>query len=146
MRFDQHATLHTPSGPQALRLHTARHLWRRFSGLMGRRALATVPVPQGFLITRCPSVHGFFLRQTLDIVYVADDQFAHPAHSGSHRKAFVVTHTATLKPWRVSVGKRWLHIHQQGSHWLRSAHALELPEGSVKAMGIAPGDRLEMQP
>ena len=148
MRFDQHATLHTRRGSLTLQLHTARHLWRRFSGLMGRRALATAPIPQGLLITRCPSVHGFFLRQTLDIVYVADDHRSRTAENpgGNNHRAYVVTHTAILKPWRVSLGKRWLHIHQQGSHWLHSAHALELPEGSVKAMGINPGDRLEIRP
>lgn len=146
MRFDQPATLHTHRGAHALRLHMANHTWGRFRGLMGRRALEPGPVPQGLLITRCPSVHGFFLRQTIDIVYVATDKTLTEPCNGAASARFVVTHTATLKPWRVSLGRCWQRVHQNGSELLHSAHALELPAGCVVALGIAPGDRLEVQP
>ena len=146
MRFDQAATLHTHRGPQALRLQTANRAWSRLCGLIGSHPLEHAPVPQGLLITRCPSVHSFFLRYTLDIVYAATDTDFDDHRGGGEGTRFVVTHTATLKPWRVSVGRRWQRVQQNGSQVLHSAHALELPAGSVVALGIAPGDRLEVRP
>jgi uncharacterized membrane protein (UPF0127 family) len=141
MRFEQAATLHTRQGAHALRIHTARGLWSRFRGLMLTRALNTSPQPEGLFIPRCPSVHGFFMRYALDIVYLGQTEGSHTAHS-PHR--YLVTHTAHLKPWRVSIGQSWHRIGQNGSEYLPSQHALELPPGSIQAWRIAPGDRLEV--
>jgi hypothetical protein len=77
----------------------------------------------GLLITRCPSVHGFFMRYAVDVVYL----------SRALQGAYTVTHTATLKPWRVSLGRNG------------SAHALELPAGSIDKLRIRRGDELQVQ-
>jgi uncharacterized membrane protein (UPF0127 family) len=142
MRFDESAILHTANGPQALRVQTARGFWGRFRGLMLARHLSAAPITQALLIPRCPSVHGFFMRYALDIVYLSSDP-ANP-HSNPGAGSYQVTHTAHLKPWRVSMGKRWRPNGPAGTAPLRSEHALELPAGSIALLGIALGDRLEV--
>lgn len=130
MKFLTHATLSTAQGAQPLALRQARGLWSRFRGLMLAAPLKLEPVPQALLITRCPSVHGFFMRYTIDVVYLAG--------ASKPGVRYRVTHATTLKPWRVSFGKS-----HQGQ---RSAHVLELPAGSNQRFGIAPGDTLEISP
>lgn len=144
MRFNQSATLHTARGPQTLRVKTARGFWGRFRGLMLAAPLSATPSAQGLLIPRCPSVHGFFMRYALDVVYLSSEHSVPMPTRGS--TSYLVTHVAQLKPWRVSMGKRWQA--QMGSEQgqpLRSQHALELPAGSISSLGIAPGDRLVVQ-
>lgn len=144
MQFNESATLHTAHGPQALRVKTARGFWGRFRGLMLANPLSSTPSAQGLLIPRCPSVHGFFMRYALDVVYLASDTRSPlPTHGPTN---YLVTHISHLKPWRFSMGKRWQPPMGSGqSQPLRSQHALELPAGSIAALGIAPGDRLEVQ-
>lgn len=128
MLFERNATLHTASAAHPLRLRVANTLWGRFRGLMLSAPLQTEPTRQALLITRCTSVHGFFMRYTIDVVYLCS----------THTNTYTVTRTATLKPWRASLGK---------SRTTRpSAHALELPAGSIQSLGIAPGDTLEILP
>lgn len=129
MRFPHNATLHTRTTParHVLRLRVARNTWTRFRGLMLAPPLQSDPSPQGLLITRCPSVHGFFMRYAIDVVYLGR---AALSEDGGTR--YEVTHTATLPPWRVSFGRR------------ASAHALELPAGSIERMGIRVGDELRL--
>ncbi len=144
MQFNESATLHTAHGPQALRVKTARGFWSRFRGLMFVNPLSSTPHAQGLLIPRCPSVHGFFMRYALDVVYLASEHGSLLNTRGS--TSYRVTHTSHLKPWRFSMGKRWHPPVGSGqSQPLRSQHALELPAGSIAALGIAPGDRLEVQ-
>lgn len=126
MRFPVDATIRTSLGHQPLKLKLAQGLWSRFRGLMLTRPLPHEPQPHGMLITRCPSVHGFFMLYSLDIVYLAAQEDGH----GGQR--YTVTHTTHLKPWSISIGKN------------RSAHALELPRGAIEVFGIAPGDQLEV--
>jgi uncharacterized membrane protein (UPF0127 family) len=142
MRFNDPATFHTARGAQALRVHTAHGFWGRFRGLMFAPPLASMPALQALLLPRCPSVHGFFMRCALDVVYL------HSECVSSRRKAGVarlqVTHIAHLKPWRISFGQDWRPEASSTSRVLRSQHALELPAGSVGALGIARGDWLEV--
>lgn len=142
MHFNESATLHTAQGPQALRVRTARGFWGRFRGLMFTAPLSSTPSAQGLFIAHCPSVHGFFMRYALDVVYLASERTSRmPNHSAT---SYLVTHISHLKPWGFSVGKRWLPPVGSGQlQWLRSQHALELPAGTVASLGIAPGDRLE---
>ncbi len=49
------------------RLETADRLWPRFVGLMGRK---TLPVGHGLYFPRCRSVHTFFMRFSIDLLYV----------------------------------------------------------------------------
>lgn len=145
MPFNESAIVHTADGPQALCVKTARSFWSRFRGLMFAQPLRSTPSAQGLLIRRCPSVHGFFMRCTLDVVYLASEPSAALPASGAD--TYRVTHTTQLKPWRISLGKPWQPppVGSQPAVRLRSQHALELPAGSIAALGIAPGDRLEVQ-
>jgi uncharacterized membrane protein (UPF0127 family) len=129
MRFLHNAILHTRSSAarHALRLRVARNTWSRFRGLMLAPPLQREPAAQGLLITRCPSVHGFFMRYAIDVVYLGT---ATPSTEGETR--YAVTHTATLKPWRVSFGRN------------ATAHALELPAGSIERWQIHVGDELRL--
>lgn len=134
MQFPHTATLHTPQGPVCLQLHMARTLWRRCCGLMLTAPLPEHPTPHGLFIPHCPSVHGFFMRYALDIVYLSRDDERH----------YTVTHTDTLPPWRISLGRSAQLPTAQGHTLRRSAHALELPAGLIERHGIAPGQRLEL--
>jgi hypothetical protein len=130
--FTRSATLHTGThaapARHALAVRLADTPWRRFRGLMLCPPLATEPCPQALLITRCPSVHGFFMRYALDVVYLARTAL----NVGDDEARFTVTHTAHLRPWCASVGRS------------RSAHALEMPAGSIARLQIRPGHELRL--
>ena len=136
MHFPHTATLHTQQGPLSLKLKIARGLWSRFRGLMLTRKLKDEPNDtQALLIPRCPSVHGFFMLYSLDIVYLASEQDAN---------VYSVTHTARLRPWCVSFGKGYTNESDASAVVRRSAHALELSAGIVQRLGIVPGHRFEV--
>lgn len=88
--------------------------WARLMGLMGRRSL---PEGGALLITPCSSVQTFFMRFTIDVVFLDGD-------------GQVVKVVPELKPYRVAFGGRG------------ARSALELPAGAVARSGIAVGDRL----
>lgn len=93
--------------------HVATSFVERFLGLMGRKEVAPLFFPQ------CNSIHTFFMRVPIDVVYLDAD----------YR---VVDVSAAMKPWRI--GKpRW-----------NAKHVLELAAGRAAALGIAVGDRLEV--
>jgi uncharacterized membrane protein (UPF0127 family) len=151
MQFPQFATLHTGPGGRdtnALVLRVASSLWSRFRGLMLAAPLTSSPCTQGLLITRCPSVHGFLMRYSIDVVYLSR------AHQGSDQDAqhYSVTDTSTLRPWRISVGRSFVMPLNAtprsdtaiGVRPQRSLHALELPAGSIARMRIVPGDVLTL--
>jgi uncharacterized membrane protein (UPF0127 family) len=88
----------------------ADSFWSRGRGLLGRSALAP---QQGLLIRPCSSVHTFFMRFAIDVVYL-------------DREWRVTKVAADLKPWRLS--------------WGRGANmVLELPAGEAGRQGIVPG-------
>ncbi len=88
----------------------------RFRGLMGEKAL---PKDCGLLIVPCNSIHMFFMKFPLDLVFI----------DGSN----TVLHTVEgIKPWRVSKivpGARGV---------------LELPVGAISASGTQKGDILSL--
>ena len=146
-RADAGTALNAQGAPvqHVLNLHLAKTAWSRFRGLMLAPALKTEPQTQGLLITRCPSVHGCFMRQAIDVVYLAAaDESA--ACTGPGLGSHTVTHTATLNPWGMSFGKSHVVVTPQGKRTLRSAHALELPAGSIQRLHISVGDTVEMTP
>ena len=59
-----------PNGPTLATLEPARTLWARTKGLLGRAGL---PPAQGLWIKPCNSVHTFFMRFALDLVFLDDD-------------------------------------------------------------------------
>lgn len=144
MRFNQPATLctGTTAAPihHALSLRVADTTWSRFRGLMCCAPLESEPQPQALLITRCPSVHGFFMRYAVDVIYLGRTGTG----TGRDEARYTVTHTACLKPWRVSFGRSRVTVTAQGRQVERSAHALELPEGSIGRLQIQAGDELRL--
>jgi uncharacterized membrane protein (UPF0127 family) len=98
------------------RCEVATSFFARFLGLMGRPSL---PADQGLYFPRCNSIHTFFMRFPIDVVYLDGD-------------SRVVDVDRALKPWRM--GKpRW-----------KAKHVLELASGRAADLGIAVGDRLEV--
>jgi uncharacterized membrane protein (UPF0127 family) len=85
----------------------------RARGLLGRDGLEA---GGGMLIDRAGSVHMFFMRFPIDVVFLDRD-----------RNVVGVRHR--LRPWRVAGARR-------------AVAALELPAGRAAAAGVEKGDRL----
>jgi uncharacterized protein len=89
----------------------------RMRGLLGRRGL---DAGGGMLIAPCPSVMTFFMRFTIDVVFL-------------DRENTIVGIAHTLRPWRVAGARR--------------AHSsLELPAGTAEALRLQEGDPLSIVP
>src|SRR5438552_7513195 len=88
----------------------------RMRGLLGRDGLEP---DSGMLIDAAPSVHMFFMRFPIDVVFLDRD-----------RK--VVRVVERLRPWRVAGARR-------------AAAALELPAGAAAAAGVNVGDILVLE-
>lgn len=90
--------------------------YRRFMGLMGKRELKE---GAGLYLKPCSSIHMFFMRIALDVVFVdADGQIVHICHS--------------IKPWRMSCIVR------------HAKAAIELPAGTMNRFGVKTGDVLQL--
>ena len=100
----------------AAEVRLARSLWARFWGLMGRRSL---PDGHGLLIRPCSSVHMFFMRFPIDVIFLDRDNR-------------VVKIIPAMKPWRAALGGRGAHS------------ALELNAGAAGAAGLAEGDMVAL--
>jgi uncharacterized membrane protein (UPF0127 family) len=88
---------------------------RRMRGLLGRREL---PVGEGLLLQPAPSVHMFFMRFPIDVVFL-------------DRDLQVVDVRPDLRPWRMA-SKRGARA------------ALELPAGEAGRRGVQVGDVLDL--
>jgi len=98
------------------RIGLARTLWSRTRGLLGRPPLVE---GEGLLIEPCQSVHMFFMRYSIDVVFL-DHEFR------------VVALRPGLRPWRAT-------------RYFRDAHsALELPAGAVADSGLDLGHQLAL--
>ena len=91
----------------------ATSMWSRFWGLMGRRDL---PDGHGLLIDPCSSIHMFFMRFPLDVVFLDDE--------GRVKKV-----VAGIKPWRAALGGG-------------GKKALELAAGAAAKANVETGDEL----
>jgi uncharacterized protein len=95
------------------RCEIADRYFARMRGLLGRDGLEP---GGGMLLTPEPSVHMFFMRFPIDVVFL-------------DREHKVVSVRHELRPWQVAGA--------------RGAHAsLELPAGTAASAGIAEGDVL----
>ncbi|MDQ6846267.1 MAG: DUF192 domain-containing protein [Candidatus Dormibacteraeota bacterium] len=95
----------------AERVEMADTLWSRFMGLMFRNEL---PAGHGLAIRPCNSIHMFFMRFALDVVFVDGD-------------GRVVRVLDSIRPWRAS-------------SLVRGAKAaIELPAGTAARSGVAAG-------
>lgn len=99
-------------GTKRFAVETADTFLARFRGLMGRRELAPA---HALLLEGCSSVHMFFMKFSLDIVYLNRD--------------FRVLYIETLRPWQV------------GSLVKGCAHVLELNAGEL-SQSWRPGELL----
>jgi uncharacterized membrane protein (UPF0127 family) len=85
-------------------------------GLLGKRSLA---IGDGLLIRPAPSVHTFFMRFPIDIVFLS-------------RKGEVMKLSVDVGPWRVRSCRRAYAV-------------LELPAGEAKQRGIVIGNHIEAE-
>src|SRR5437763_14836899 len=94
----------------------ARTAWSRTKGLLGRGGL---DADEGLWIQPTNSIHMFFMRFPIDVVYAAAD-------------GRVLKLVPGIRPWRVS--------------FCRGAKvALELPVGAIDRSGVQVGDHLVIE-
>jgi uncharacterized membrane protein (UPF0127 family) len=91
----------------------AETFWLKFRGLMGRSSL---PPDEGMLFRPAGSIHMFFMRFPIDVVFC-------------DRDLRVVKVVRGLKPWRTAAARR-------------AKVTIELAVGA--AAGLEPGDPLEL--
>jgi uncharacterized protein len=97
-------------------LGLADNVFSRFMGLMFRRDL---PAGHGLAIRPCNSIHMFFMRFPLDVVFVDGD-------------GRVVRVLDAIRPWRLSSVVRGAKA------------AIELPAGTAARTGVRPGTVVHM--
>lgn len=107
-----HQSADRPATP--LRLKQAATPWTRLRGLLGQRTLEPA---HGLWIRPCNSVHGYFMRFAIDVLYL--DAAGRILHIRHH-----------LLPWRFS------------AHW-RAVSVVELAAGECRRLNIEPGDLLQ---
>lgn len=88
----------------------------RRDGLLKRTGLEP---GEGLWIAPCEAVHCFFMKFTIDVLFLTKDKRVAKARS-------------SLKPWRLSA-------------CLRAHSVLELPEGMIETTGTKEGDQLEFE-
>lgn len=98
------------------RAEEARTFSQRLVGLMGKKEL---PFGAGLHIVPCNSIHTFFMRIAIDVLFL-------------DRSLKVVKAFPALPPWRMS------------SIYFSAHSVLELPSGTVAASGTSEGDQLEL--
>ena len=98
----------------------ARSFWARGRGLMGRATL-----PQGFALVIYPgsSIHTFFMRVPIDVLFV-------------NREHQVVGLREAMPPGRPAAGV---------APW-RGRYVIEMPAGVIAATGTQLGDQLRVTP
>ena len=101
----------------ATNVERAQSFWSRGRGLMLR---GTFPEGSALVIDPCSSIHMFFMRFPIDVLYMDSEDRVVRAQVG-------------VKPWRV------------GPLWTRGAkYVIELPEGAITRSQTQIGDRLQV--
>lgn len=98
----------------------ADSLWSRFRGLMMRSPASFGP-GAGLLIDPCSSIHMFFMRFPIDVLYV-------------DRSDRVVRAQRGIKPWRVGP------LRTKGARYV-----VELPAGTIDKTGTQVGDHISTE-
>jgi len=98
------------------RCEMAERMLPRMRGLLGRDGLAP---GEGMLIDPSPSVHMFFMRFPIDVVFL-----------DRSRKVVKIVHE--LRPWRAAGARK-------------ASAALELPAGAAARCGLREGDTLTFE-
>jgi uncharacterized protein len=108
--------LKRPDGSVACeRCTVAYRMWPRMRGLLGKRGLDS---GEGLLIRPAPSIHTFFMRFPIDVVFLS-------------RQGEVLKVAERVPPWRARSCRH-------------SYAVLELAAGEAGRRGIAVGDRLDI--
>lgn len=100
------------------KLRLADTFWGRFTGLWGSRGLTP---GEGLLMKDCASVHTFFMRFPIDVIYLDKEMWVLAVHKG-------------VRPWRVVA---------PAAH---GAHTLETGAGVLARLGVRVGHRLQCRP
>lgn len=105
--------------------HVAESFLRRLVGLLGRERLAP---GEGMLLRECNSVHMWFMRFPIDVVFLRSEKRAGRANE----EVWIVSSIRErLMPWRLMPVMD-----------AQASHALELPAGTARAKGLTAGDQL----
>jgi uncharacterized membrane protein (UPF0127 family) len=102
------------NGAIVCRAEVADNVFTRARGLLGRKSL---PEGRGLLIRPCNSVHMFFMRFPIDVVFLS-------------REGRIVKIVEQLGLFRMASGGRGAHT------------VLELPAGYAASVGLKVGDML----
>ena len=109
--------IHAASGRVlADHLEVASAMRERMRGLLGRTGL---PPGGGMLIERCSSIHTFFMKFSLDIIFVDSQRTV--------RKV-----VRNLRPWRLASA-------------FGASDVVELPAGALAEVLVVPGDALTIE-
>ena len=100
----------------ALNVQIADTFFTRMKGLLGREGLEK---DQGLIITRCQSIHMFFMKFSIDVLFL-------------NKEMQVVGMCHSIKPFRLS------------PLFFKANKALELPSGLLFEKKIFLGDPLEL--
>ncbi len=108
--------IHVRTGREIARLEVARTPFQRMRGLLGRSGL---PPGRGMLIEPCGSIHTFFMKFALDVIFLDSD-------------CEVRRVVRDLGAWRLasSPGAR---------------QVVELAAGALEGTDLAPGDALKIE-
>lgn len=98
------------------RVRKTETLLERTKGLLGSRSLMQ---GEGLLISPCNSIHTFFMRFPIDVVFLSN-------------KNMITKIIRTMKPFRFGIA-------------LNSTAVLELMAGQADRSGIQPGDYLRWE-
>lgn len=96
------------------RCKVAKTFGSRFLGLMGRK---NIPENEAIVFPKCSSIHTFFMRIPIDVVFVSKD-------------GKVVRILSELKPWKMLAPVRG------------ASHVIEMGAFSVEKKNIKLGDNL----
>ena len=94
------------------RVWHANTWWDRARGLLGRPALRE---GEGLLLNPCASVHTFWMRHAIDLVFLDDEDRLLRTCTG-------------VPPWRARAARG-------------ARKTLELPAGALHALALRPGDQ-----
>ncbi len=98
----------------------ARNPWTRFRGLM-LRSPSSFSEGDALIIDPCTSIHMFFMRFPIDVLYVDRDNR-------------VVRTQEYVRPWRIGP------LHARGGKYV-----IELPPGTIQATKTQVGDSLVIE-
>ncbi len=103
--------------------HVAVRFADRLRGLIGKRSLTS---GEGVFFPRCNSVHMWFMRFSIDVVFVRSERT-----SDGVQRYVVSSARENTQPWRLLPLADW-----------RATETLELPAGTVRKHQLHVGDEL----